>query len=121
MKHIGDEVMVYHPAKVLMVFTPGDKELESADKHTLAMIKTWDENLMILLVDEKIENIIKKDDTVLADYRPHENTPVPRQIITKILRGKMADATWKQFAEHFEEVKKRAGIGTSVAPQQYIR
>jgi hypothetical protein len=95
---------MYHPGKVIDVFKPADKKIKSADASTQALLDMWDENIMTLLVDPKIANELKKDDVVLVDYRLEEKTG-PRQIITKILYGDVAEKIWKEYKEYWRRRK----------------
>lgn len=111
---------MYHIAKVLKVLKTDDKNILSADRTTVAMVRTWDENTLTLLVDENISDKIKEADYVLADYRSQQQNPAPRQVITKILRENIGKDMWQLAAEHFEELKRRSGMVQAVAkPQQY--
>lgn len=113
---------MYHIGKVLKVFSPSDNDVESADKLVLAIVRMWDENVLTLQVAEGLEAKIKTDDIVLADYRPMEHAPAPRQVITKILRGKRAAETLRLYEEHFAELKRRSGVPQAAQQQQpYIR
>jgi hypothetical protein len=112
---------MYHIGKVLKVFSPADADVESADKLVLAIVRMWDENVLTLQVAEGLEAKIKADDIVLADYRPTEHSPAPRQLITKILKGKRAAETLRLYEEHFAELKRRSGVPAQQQPQPYIR
>lgn len=112
---------MFHIARVLKVLKSDDKNILSADKTTAAMIRTWDENTIILTVDENIADKIKENDFVLADYRAQQNTSAPRQLITKILKESVGKDIWALASSHFEEIKARSGIvqAKAVKPQQY--
>jgi len=97
---------MYHPGKVIKIYSPKNADIVSADKETQAMITMWDENLTIVLVDKKLAEELKIDDVVLIDYRPlSETLPVPKLIITKILRGDAASETWNKYKEKFRLIK----------------
>lgn len=99
---------MFHPGKVLKVFSPDDKDVHSADGSTQAMLLMWDENLLTLQVDPHIAKKIKEDDIVLADYSPvASNVPAPKMIITKILKGENAERVWKEYKEHFKKRKEK--------------
>ena len=112
---------MFHIARVLKVLKSDDKNIVSADKTTVAMVRTWDENTLFLAVDENISDKIKENDYVLADYRTIQNTPAPRHLITKILKDSVGKDLWALASSHFEEIKARSGIVQSkaVKPQQY--
>lgn len=107
--------IVFHPGKVLKVFSPEDRNVHSADGSTQAMLLMWDENLLTLQVDPRIASKIKEEDVVLADYTPvSSNIPAPKMIITKILKGDSAEVIWKEYREHS---KKRTEKLSSAAVQ----
>ena len=113
---------MYHIAKILKVLEPDNKSVVSADKITVAMIRTWDENTLILAVDENIVGKLKEGDFVLADYRLRDNSPSPRHLITKILKSDVGKELWDVATAHLEEMKKRSGMQAVPAaklPQQY--
>ncbi|MBS3068581.1 hypothetical protein J4450_07785 [Candidatus Micrarchaeota archaeon] len=112
---------MFHIAKVLKVLKSDDKNIVSADKTTVAMVRTWDENTLLLAVDENIADKIKENDYVLADYRTQQNTSSPRHLITKILKDSIGKDVWAAANAHFEEIKTRSGLVQSkaVKPQQY--
>jgi hypothetical protein len=83
--------MMYHVGKVLKVFRPGEKGLESSDVSTQALLEMWDENMFTCSVADKISSKIKEGDMVIVDYGPiSAKLLIPKQIITKILRGENA-------------------------------
>ena len=97
---------MYHPGKVLKIYSPKDSDVVSSDKEVQAMVSMWDENLTIVLVDKKLADSLKIDDVVLVDYRPLSDTlPVPRLVVTKILRGDAASETWNKYKEKFRSIK----------------
>jgi len=110
---------MYHPAKVLKVFAPGVGELLSADSETQAMLNMWDENVLTLSVDPHISKEVKEGDVVLVDYRPTDrNPPSPRMMVVKILRGSIAEETWKEYSRHYE-AKKKGKKNTGEKPLGY--
>jgi hypothetical protein len=110
---------VFHPGKVLKVFSPEDKDVHSADGSTQAMLLMWDENLLTLQVDPHIASKIKEDDVVLADYSPvASNVPAPKMIITKILKGESAERLWKDYKEHFKKRKEKPSSAQAVPAGQ---
>ncbi len=100
-------MVYYHPGKVLEVFRPKDKEVESADSSTQALVETWDENIITYAVDPKIEKEIKPGDIVLIDYNPTSQQPFrPKMIVVKILRGEKARKTWEAYKSYFKKRPK---------------
>ncbi|MBS3069777.1 hypothetical protein J4441_05420 [Candidatus Micrarchaeota archaeon] len=112
---------MYHPGKVLKVFSKSDKSVVAADATTQAMLLMWDENVLTLLVDAKIAGKIREGDVVIVDYRPAAGTspPMPRQLVTKIVRGKTADVLWKEY-QHVRERQKQAAASAAQRGQSYI-
>lgn len=116
---------MFHIAKVLKVIKPDGKNVVSSDKVICAAVRTWDENTLILAVDDNIADKIKIDDFVLADYRIKDSSPSPRHLITKILKDNLGKELWALAISHFEEIKKRSGmpmqavVAKQLPPQQY--
>ena len=98
---------MYHPGKVVEVFSPKDRNVESIDNTTQAMLEMWDDNLITVLVEPQLDGKLKKDSIVLVDYRPLADKPVPRMTVVKILRGEVAKATWSKYKDHHK--KRNAG------------
>jgi hypothetical protein len=98
-------ISMYHPGIVLEVFKTKDKNVQSADNSTQATLEMWDDNLITVLVESQLSKTIKKSDIVLVDYRPMQNTPVPRLTVTKILRGTAGKDIWKRYREYQKKVK----------------
>ncbi len=99
---------MYHPGKVLEVFSPKDKKnVDSVDASTQAMLEMWDDNLITVLVEPQLDGKLKKDSIVLVDYRPLPDKAVPRMSVVKVLRGDAAKATWSKYREHH---KKRNAV-----------
>ncbi len=112
---------MYHPGKVIAVISPHDKGVVSADASVQATMRMWDENVLTMEVAKKIAGKIAAGDIVLADYRPQKgmSVPVPRNIIVKILRGKPADALWREYRDVYEK-RKRHDTREKDASQSYI-
>jgi hypothetical protein len=99
---------MYHPGRVIEVFSSKDKDVESAEETTQATLEMWDENIITFLVAKKIAGKIKKGDIVLVDYRLiSEKVPVPRHVIVKILKGEKGEEVWGKYKEFYENRKKR--------------
>lgn len=90
----------------MKVFSPKDSDVISADDRTHVMLSMWDENMISILVDESLSLQIRVDDIVLVDYRPiSETLPVPRFLVTKVLRGDVAAETWRIYREKYRAMK----------------
>jgi len=118
--------MIHHPGEVLEIFKPTDANIKSADEDTLATLRMWDDNILTLVVDSKISSSVNIGDKVLVDYRPVEvpnnpNTPViARQLITKIIKGKRAEAIWKEYRKLFEQQRQRPQTFVPRPQESYI-
>ncbi len=116
--------MIHHPGEVLEIFKPTDSDIKSADNDTLATLRMWDENLLTLVVDQKIANDINVGDKVLVDYRPVEipkaaNMPiVARQLVSKIVKGKRAEAIWKEYKKFYEHQRRGQTQAAVPRPQE---
>ncbi len=97
---------MYHPGKVLDIFNNRDKNVHATDNTTQVMLEMWDENLITVLLEPSLDGKISRDDIVLVDYRPFANKPVPKMIVTKILKGAKAKQTWKTYKDHHKKTKK---------------
>lgn len=114
---------MYHPGKVLKIFSPKSDDVDAANEEVQAMLQMWDDNMLTLLVDPKLTDKIKEGDVVLVDYRPmvDRGPPTPRMVVTKILRGEKATITWDRYKEYFRKKKKEAGPNVMMPPpQSYI-
>ncbi len=102
---------MHHPGKVLKVFSPSNSNVISSDSNTQAMLSMWDENLITTGVHQSLESKIKEGDIVLVDYEPVSSTvPIPKLLITKILRGETATETWRAYGEKYTAMKGRTPL-----------
>ncbi len=89
---------MYHPGKVMRLFSPKDKEVLSADDNLHALVEMWDENIFTVLVDAKLAAKIREGDVVIVDYYPiSPQSQVPKRVVTKVLRGKASEALWTAY------------------------
>ncbi len=114
---------MYHIGVIQNVLSPRSKGMVSSDSSTQAVVRMWDENLLILGVDKKISARVKKGDYVLADYSPLAPESGHRRLcITKIIPSEMGRLVWNTFQGEFE---RRKNIGQQPQPQpgqmRYIR
>lgn len=108
--------MAFHVGIVEKVYSPDGKNILAAEQSTEARVWMWDENLMILKVHPNIAGKIKEGEYVLVDYYPSpENTPNPRRVITKILRGDAGEEAWKKFRD-FRKKKSRQATTMQQVP-----
>jgi hypothetical protein len=115
---------MFHIGKVMKMVLPRGKGIISADSSVQAMVKMWDDNLLMLEVDKKIANAIKEKDYVIADYSPvAPNSPHRRMIITKIVRGELGKQIWDEFGREFDKRKSKNDSAPQLQPMPmpYIR
>jgi protein associated with RNAse G/E len=111
--------MKFHPGKILTIMKPSSKDVISANASTQVMIEMWDENILTFTIDPKIATKAKKNDVIIVDYNPtSEKMQIPKTIITKILRGKIADETWKKYKEYLKMKKSMAKKQNIAIPVQ---
>jgi hypothetical protein len=116
---------MFHIGKVKKMILPKKKDVISADTSVQAMVRMWDDNLLLLEVDSKIAEKIKDNDHVIADYRPVANdSPHRKMLIIKIIKGELGKKIFKEFREEFEKRKQKAQAASheqSESPMPYIR
>jgi hypothetical protein len=97
----------FHPGKVMDIYTGSDKAIGAADSSVQAMIKMWDGHTLVINVDPKLKGL-KQGDIVLVDYYPSEKfkNPVPKILITKILRGDKARKIVNEYKDYFKRTRK---------------
>lgn len=111
-------IIMYHPGKVLEVFSAKDKSVEAVDTSTQAMLEMWDDNLITVLVESQLSGKLKKEDVVLVDYRPMADKPIPKMTVVKVLRGTVGKQMWKVYKDHH---KKRNIPQTPVAMSREVK
>lgn len=100
--------MAFHVGVVEKVYPPDGKNILAAEQSTEARVLMWDENLMILKVHPNLAGKVKEGDYVLADYYPSpENTPNPRRVITKVLRGDAGKEAWDKFQVYLKKKSRQ--------------
>jgi|TARA_Y100000310_G_C20693967_1_gene824187 protein associated with RNAse G/E len=113
--------MKFHPGKIITIMKPSSKDVISANASTQVMIEMWDENILTFTIDSKIATKAKKNDIVIVDYNPtSEKMQIPKTIITKILRGKVAEETWRKYKDYLKkkkELAKKQKIAVPIASQ----
>jgi hypothetical protein len=116
---------MFHIGRVEKVVLPKGKGVISADNSVQAVIKMWDDNLLLLEVDKKIASSVREKDYVIADYTPvAPDSPHRKMIVTKIVRGELGKEIWGAFEKEFEKRKNKAdtsGPHMAQMPMPYIR
>lgn len=102
------------------IISPG-RGIVASDASVQAVVKMWDENLLILGVDKKIAKIVKKGDYVIADYTPLSDVSANRKLtLIKILPVETGSKIWAEFQDEYD---RRRVKPPQASPQQvrYIR
>lgn len=97
---------MFHVGKILILFSPKDKNIISSNTTVQATIKMWDDNIITGEVEPDLVEKVKVGDTVIVDYAPLPNTPAPRMTVTKILKGEAAKKIMKIYEEYYESKRK---------------
>ena len=106
---------MYHLGIVRHVIAPGKDGAVGSDASVQAVLRMWDDNLLILGVDAKIGKRIKTGDYILADYSPMGPKARHRKLlITKILSRTEGESLWAEFQDEW-------GRRRSMAQQQVMR
>jgi hypothetical protein len=110
---------LYHIGMVQHVISPG-RGIASSDTSVQAVVKMWDENLLILGVDKKIARVIKKGDYALADYNPVSAASSNRKLLLiKLLPVEVGSKIWAEFQDEFD--RRRTRPAQPPQPQQPLR
>ena len=113
---------MFHIGKVLKIFGSDEKTAIGHDKSVQILLEMWDENLLIVGCEDGLGEKVKETDVVLVDYTPlNVNTPVPRQVIIKILRGELGKKTWDRFANYNQKRKNDSGETEPAAGGLHVR
>lgn len=113
---------MYHIGLVQHVIVPDKKGTISSDESIQAVVRMWDNNLLILLVDKKIGKKAKKGDYVLSDYTPMSPESRHRKLyVTKVLPQNEGSKIWKEFQNEFDRRKIAIEKQLRPPPVRYIR
>jgi len=101
---------MYHVGKVVEVISPAkDRKIKSADKTVQAVLKMWDENMLILDVDKKIAPSLLPGDYVITDYSPMgPQSPYRKMLVTKVLPREKGKKIWTEFQKELS--RKRSAL-----------
>lgn len=110
---------MYHIGTVQHVISPG-RGVASSDASVQAVVRMWDDNLLILGVDRRIAKTVKKGDYVIADYTPLAPASANRKLsLVKILPVETGSKIWAEFRDEFD--RRRNNIQPPQQPVRYIR
>ena len=114
---------MYHIGIVEDIISPESKGVVSADDAVQAVVKMWDNNLLILPVHKKLTKKIKKGQYVLNDYTPMSPTSRYRNLfVVKILPDKEGGKIWERFQGELERRKSMLQkMQPATPPVRYIR
>lgn len=112
---------MYHVGKIVEVISPlKDRKIKSADKGVEAVIRMWDENLMIIGADPKISKNLLPGDYVIVDYTPVDpKSPHRKMLITKVLPREMGKKIWNEFQKELSRKKSAMAHLQSQMPPGY--
>lgn len=109
-------IAMYHPGKVIKLFSHKDKDVISADESLHALVEMWDENIFTVLVDQKIAPKVREGDIVIVDYYPiSPQSQIPKRLVTKILRGKGSELLWSTYKSYH----RRQGAIRETVPEHH--
>ena len=115
---------MYHIGIVEHIISPSKKGVVSSDESVQAVVKMWDENLLILPVHKKLHKSIREGQFVLNDYRPMSAMSRHRNLVViKILPDKDGKGIWDGFQKELDRRKSamRRAQDTAPPPVRYIR
>ncbi len=113
---------MYHIGIVLYLISPDKNGVVSADDTVQTVVRMWDQNLLILLVDKKIAKKVKKGDYVLGDYTPISETSNHRKLlISKILSKHEGKEIWEEFEAEYHKQRRMAEEQKMSTQVKYIR
>jgi hypothetical protein len=113
--------ILYHIGMVQHVISPG-RGIVGSDASVQAVVKMWDENLLILGVNRKIAKIVKKGDYVLADYTPlSDESPHRKLMLIKILPLEAGSRIWAEFQDEYDRRRMRPVQQPPQQTPRYIR
>ena len=100
---------MFHPGKIMRVFSHTDKNIHSCDQSTQVFLEMWDENQMTLAVDGKIAEKVKAGDFVLVDYSSiSPQYPIPRHTVVKVLSTDVGKEVWKDYKDYLVKLKEKS-------------
>jgi hypothetical protein len=98
----------HHPGKVMDIYAGTDMSVVSAGASIQAMVKMWDGHTLVINVDSRLKSKLKVGDIILVDYYPSEKfkRPVPKILVTKILRGDKARKIAAEYKSYFKRTRR---------------
>jgi hypothetical protein len=86
------------------------------------MVRMWDGHTLIVNVDAKLKGKVKSGDVVLVDYYPSDKfkNPIPKILLTKVLKGKKAKKVVDEYRNYKSRMKKVRGGPADQGHGRYI-
>ncbi|MBU3897158.1 MAG: hypothetical protein KJ697_04490 [Nanoarchaeota archaeon] len=98
--------MIFHPGKVIEVFSSGDKSIKSVNTSIQITLEMWDENILTFDISSKLGKTVKNNDIAIVDYSPKsDKLSLPKHEIVKILKGNKGKEMWKKYKEYLKKMK----------------
>ena len=111
---------MYHIGMVQHIIWPDKNGVQSSDDSVQAVVRMWDDNLLILGVDKKISKKARKGDYVLADYTPLAAASRHKKLmIIKVLSENEGSKIWASFQDEMAR-RKTTYQQQSQSGQKYI-
>jgi hypothetical protein len=90
------------------IYTGTDKSVDAADPSTQAMVRMWDGHTLVINVDSRLKTRLKVGNIVLVDYYPSGKfkAPVPKILVTKILRGDKARRIAAEYKAYYKRTRR---------------
>ena len=93
--------------KVLKVFRPEDKEVESSDKSVQALLEMWDEIILAAGVAQQLAEKLKAGDFAIIEISPLSQN-LFKHTIVKVVKGKQGLEAWSEYKRIFNKRKHDA-------------
>ncbi|RLI97334.1 MAG: hypothetical protein DRO99_03170 [Candidatus Aenigmatarchaeota archaeon] len=105
----------FHPGKVTEVYQSKGRDIASSDASTQATVSMWDGHTLTITVAPRLRSKIRRGDVVFVDYYPSSKfrDPVPRMVITKIIRGSKAKSVLQEYGKYHRRIKSMKPEGPS--------
>jgi len=98
---------MYQFGKVLKVFKPEDKEVESSDKSVQALVEMWDEVIITTGVASNLAEKLKVGEFVITEISPLSQN-LFKHTIVKAVKGKTGLETWSEYKRVFNKRKQES-------------
>lgn len=111
---------MYHIGIIQHIVWSNKNGVISSDDSVQAVVRMWDDNLLILGVDSKLSKKVKKNDYVLADYTPLAAESRHRKLtVIKILPASEGSKIWGEFQDELD--RRKTMFQQQPSQQRYFR